>query len=458
VSPINTSRNYHEDVSAWLTHNLIAASLIILVASVAPRLFLTWRSEPSDVILTLGDSVTYIRPAQSLIRQQAFLQEGKAEVTRTPGYPAFLAGIMLLVSQDLATQEFNAFTLNNFTDRVDNSLHPVLIVQALILSLEVVVLYWLARRILPPATAFIAGLLAAFSPWGAVHAGLPMTEGFFLLLLAIIFLAMKLTAEANNRTAIVVGSACTGLFTAAAVLVRPVWPLVLLIGGTLFFLYGSRRKGVWLLLSTTLVFAATPVLLWKARNREVGQFNGLSDISGKCAWQFLASRVNAQINNQDKWALVKRARLEESSWKLSLPEIDQERWRRAKAVFIEHPVLTSYYFLLSSAEHAIHPSPDVLSSAKLNFYGDYWVFALLWAGLLVLACLGWQYKADPDFENGTTNRNWLAAILLICVLLTLSSGLCFGGGSRYRVSLEIIVPLLAAAGLICMFHRISRTT
>ena len=207
--------------------------------------------------------MTYIRPAQSLIRQQAFLQDGEPEVTRTPGYPVFLASIMLLVSEDLATQEFNAFTLENFTDRINASLRPVLIVQAFILSLEVVVLYWLARRILPPVTAFIAGLLAAFSPWGAVLAGLPMTEGLFLLLLALIFFTMKLTAEADNQTAVAVGGACTGLLTAAAVLVRPMWPLVLLIGGAFFILYGPKRKGVWLLLSTTLVFAVTPFFFGK---------------------------------------------------------------------------------------------------------------------------------------------------------------------------------------------------
>ena len=86
---------------------------------------------------------------------------------------------------------------------------------------------------------------------------------------------------------------------------------------------------------------------------------------------------------------------------MSIQQADQERWRRAKAVFREHPVLTSYYFLLSSAEHAVHPSPSVLSPARLNFYGDYWVFALFWGGLLILAYLGWRHNADPDFENGT---------------------------------------------------------
>ncbi len=274
---MSISGNSYGDVSAWFRCNLVAASLIIFFASTAPRLFLTWRTDPADVVVS--DAVTYFRPAQSLIRQQAFLgKNGEPEVTRTPGYPAFLASIMILVGEDL---------------------HRVLMVQGFILSTQVVLLYWLARRLLPPVTAFIAGLVAALSPWGAVHAGLPLTEGLFLFLLVLIFFAMKLTAEADNLIAVWVGGICTGLLTAAAVLVRPIWPLLLLIGGTLLVLYGPQRKGVWLLLSTTLVFAATPVFLWKARNQQVGQFNGLSDISGQCAWQYLASRVTARINKEE---------------------------------------------------------------------------------------------------------------------------------------------------------------
>jgi hypothetical protein len=469
---MNISRRYHRDVSAWLRHNLIAASLIILFAATVPRVFLTWRADSSDVIKSYGDPVTYIRPAQSLISQQAFLQDGKPEVTRTPGYPVFLASIMLLVSDDLATQEFNAFTLENFSDRINASMRPVLIVQALILSMEVVVLYWLARRILSPVAAFIGGLLAAFSPWGAFLAGLPMTEGLFLLLLALIFFIMKLTTERKNQTAVAIGGACTGLLTAAAVLVRPVWPLVLLIGGTFFILYGPKRKGVWLLLSMTLVFAIMPVFLWKARNWQVSQLDGLSDIGGKCAWRYLASRVRAEVDYQNRgevwisparWAsiapsFIAQAHQEERNWGLlSHQETDNERWRRAKVVFGEHPFLTIYSFARSAMEHAIHPSPGVLTPAKLNFYGDYLVLGLCWGGLLILACVGWLYGADADFENKTRNRNWLSGISVICLLLTLSSGLCFGAGSRYRVPLEIMVPLLAAAGLVYVFDRSSRT-
>jgi hypothetical protein len=449
MSPIKNSPNSYRSLSAWLRNHLIVSSLIILFSSTAPRVFLTWRADPADVVRSLGDPVTYIRPAQNLIRQRAFVRYEKPEVSRTPGYPVLLATVMLVVGEE---QLVTGTVVSN-----DAGLRTVLIIQAFILSFEVVVLYWLARRILPPGTAFVAGLLAAFSPWGAVLAGLPMTEGLYLLLLALIFFTMKVTAEAENQTAVVVGAACTGMLTAAAVLVRPVWPLVLLIAAAFFFLYGPKRKGAWLLLSMTLVFAITPLFLWKARNQRVSQFNGLSDIAGGTAWGMLAMRVTAHVNNQDKWVLYEKAKSEDATWKMSVADADREHWRRVMVVFREHPMLTGYNFLLSSTEHAIHPDPTVLSPAKLNFYGDYWVFALLWGGLLILALFGCLCDDNSVLDSGEINRRWLLTLLAICLLLTLSSGISFGAGSRLRAPLELIVPLLAAAGLVhIILHQIRR--
>src|SRR5215467_9053896 len=97
MSPINISPSSCRNLSTWLRRHLIAASVIILFFSTAPRVFLTWRADPADVVRSLGDPVTYIRPAQNLIRQRAFVRYETPEVDRTPGYPVFLAAIMLLV-------------------------------------------------------------------------------------------------------------------------------------------------------------------------------------------------------------------------------------------------------------------------------------------------------------------------------------------------------------------------
>jgi len=138
-----------------------------------------------------------------------------------------------------------------------------------------------------------------------------------------------------------------------------------------------------------------------------------------------------------------------------MQQADQERWRRVKAVFIEHHLLTSYYFWVNSAEHTIHLDPGVLSPARLNFSGDYWVLALLWGGLVIVALFGCVCDQNPAWDDGEINRRWLLTLLVICLLLILSSGISFGAGSRLHVPLELIVPLLAAVALTSSAGQIS---
>ena len=50
--------------------------------------------------------------------------------------------------------------------------------------------------------------------------------------------------------------------------------------------------------------------------------------------------------------------------------------------------------------------------------------------------------------TGDTDRGWLFALLATCITLTIITGFSFGGGSRIRAPLELIVPLLAGMGLV----------
>jgi hypothetical protein len=431
---MTVSADFYSNFSAWLRDHVIAASIIVLLCSLFPRVLIAWRADPAGLVKAYSDAGTYLAPARSLIEQGAFLDgAGEPNVHRTPGYPLFLAIIMSLVGRDL---------------------HKVLIFQALLLSFQVLALYWLARHVLPPAMALLGGLLASFSPWGAVLAAIPMTEGLFLLLLTLIFLAIKLTEAWRSPALIMLGGSCVGLLTAAVVLVRPIWPLVILIAGALLVCYGPRRNGVWLLLALMLTCSLTPLALWKERNRREAQFDGLSDIAGVTAWRYLAKRVKAQATGQDHHLRDEDwIRLDKGAWKLPAQEAYDEHWRRAKAIFREYPLLTAYCFVRSAAEHALHPSPRVLQPGQMNFLGDYVVLALLWGGLLFLACLGWPYTTSPAWDAGVIDRGFLLTMLVICLLLTLSSGISFGTGSRSRAPLELIVPLLASIGLLRQVRR-----
>jgi len=423
-------------LTAWLRDHAVLASIIILICSIMPRLFLTCMADPRDLIFP--DSGTYFTPARNLLEHGAFLNSHKKpEVSRTPGYPVFLLAIMVATGKSLARED----------------LGTVLVFQTVITSWSVVFLYWLARRIVPPVMAFTGALLAAFSPWGAVRAGFALTEGVFLLNLVLLFFVMYLVVEHTTKlSAVLVGGALIGLLTSAAVFVRPIWSLVPLVAIALFLLCGDKRKKPWILVAVMLVCAASPLYLWKARNLREAQHDGLSNLSGVNVYLQLASSVKAQLKGAkvDRWAMREAAKEEQRQWSqgLSSQEVNDERWRRANAIFREYPILTAYSFALNSAETIFHPDPGILRPAGLNFSGDFLVLGGCWASLLIFAGLGLFGAPDRDRDGGMIKRKWLLALLGICLLLTLPSGITFGNGSRLRAPLELIVPLLAAIGLV----------
>jgi hypothetical protein len=428
--------NGFSTVSTWLRDHFYLASVHVLLASLVPRLFLILSADPHDLVAP--DSGTYFASANNLLEHGAFLNSKQMpEVFRTPGYPVFLLGIMALTGKSLTYGD----------------LGTILTVQTVILSFSVVFLYWLARRILPPVMAFTGALLASFSPWGAVKAGLPLTEGLFLLSLAVLFFVMYLVMEhATKLHAVLLGGGIVGLLTSAAVFVRPMWPLVPLVAIGFFVLCGDKRQKALILVAVMLVCAATPLCFWKARNLREAQFDGLSIMPGVNAYHYLAPNVKALVKGVegDRWAMSKISWEEELRWSqgLSLQETNDERWRRANAFFLEHPLLTVYTFALNAGEAIIHPDPSILKPPGLNFPGDTWVLGGLWAALLSLAGLGLYYTPDKERDGGLIQGKWLVTLLGVCLLLTLTSGITFGAGSRLRAPLELIVPLLAAIGLV----------
>ncbi len=433
-------------LSTWLRDHGHLATVIVLIASLVPRLFLTLSANPEE--LKFPDSGTYFRPALNLLESGRFLNKRQEpEVMRTPGYPVFLVAVMVVTGKSLEN---------------DEDIHAILVIQTVIVSWSVVFLYWLARRIVPPVMAFTGALLAAFSPWGAVTAGFALSEGLYLLTLVILFFVMYLVVEhATKLSAIVIGGASVGLLTSAAVFVRPLWPLVPLVAIASFVLCGDQRKKAWILVAIMLICSVSPLYLWKARNLREAQFDGLSNLAGVNAYLHVASSVKAQLKGAtgDRWGLHRAAKEAEAQWSqgLSPQEANDERWRRANAVIREHPILTAYSIALNAIQHIFHPDPGILKPARLNFAGDFWVLGGSWAFLLIFAGLGLCCTPDRDRDGGIIQRRWLFALLGICLPLALASGITFGNGSRLRTSLELIVHLLAAIGLVRLIRMLRQT-
>ncbi len=419
----------HGQLSRWVRANPVAAWLLVLVCSALPRLFMTSRTDPANLLVIYSDAATYVAPAHALIEKHAYVDlHGQPTFHRTPGYPAFLAGLFLLVGPDL---------------------RKVLIAQAMVLSLGPVLLYWLASRMFPPAVALVGAVLAGLSPWGAVLAGIPISDGLFVFMLTAMLAMLHLAVSGRGRTA-VAAAACVGVLTGLAVLVRPFSPLVVLTPLALLVCVGHKRSISWALGVVTLVCAVGPPAAWVTRNHREADFDGLTDVTSQTAWAYLAARVRADLAGESRYAVSKSAASEETAWGLPphSAALDRERWTRAMTVFREHPFRTVRAFGASALEHTLHPSPDVLRAARLNFRGDIVVLGTAWGALLILAAVAlWDLAKLLRRRPATLNERFLVVMVAICSILTLASGLSFGAGSRLRAPLEIVVPLLASAAL-----------
>ena len=417
----------------WIRRHVLVTSLLVLFCSLSVRMFIALRQDPTELVDVYSDARSYLGPATTLLEHGTFVNNhGKPEIQRTPGYPLFLAVIMTAAGADL---------------------RRMLLIQTAILAVGPLILYVLARRILPPVPALVGSLIAAVSPWGAVLASAPLSDGLFLILLTLAFLAMNVAA---NSPAVTAGfsAAALGVITGVAVLVRPIWPLVILVPAAFLFYTWPKPKGTRLLVIVILICALAPVALWRERNRREAHFASISDIAGETAWHYLAARVRGELSGQDRFQLNTLAAQEEQNW--GLPRwsqaVDDERWRQANAVFKAHPFLTAYAFTRSAGEHMIHPSPDVLGPARLNFRGDYLVLAVIWGTLMLSAVYGLVgLNTAADRYDIAIDGRLVVVMLAICLLITLSSGISFGAGSRLRAPLEAVVPLLAALGFTRLF-------
>ena len=419
----------YDRLTDWLRDHVILASLLVFFCSAFVRVGLAWRMDSGELVRMYADAGTYIVPANSLLQQGSFTDRyGLPDVFRTPGYPAFLAALLFVTN---------------------GSLRIALIAQAAILSFTVLFLYLFARKILPSATAFTGAMIASLSPWGAVHAGVPMTEGLYLLILSMMFFLLKIIEESSSKLTAFSCAAFVGVLSGWAVLVRPVAFLIVVIAGTFLFLNGALRKRL-VAMTIMLAFAATPIVFWIHRNATEARYVGLSTVSWATAWHFLAQRVRAKVDGESHYAYSTSARKETLNLRRNPNAYETATRRRAMAVFRDHPFWTAYCFIVSAAEHMLHPGPRVLEATRLEFPGSFWMLASLWGTMLILAGLGFGQVLGREGNDAGLDRVWLFILFGVCALLTLPSGVSFGTGtlSRLRAPMELIVPLLVALGLV----------
>jgi hypothetical protein len=213
-----------------------------------------------------GDSEMYIQLARVWTDRHVygFILNGHLVPTdlRTPGYPAFLAGVGILFGR---------------------SIRAILLSQAVLDVLTCILTAALAAALAPAGLRrriwIIALWLAATCPFVANYTAVVLTETLvtFLSTAALCCFALglghelsqfKLRDEENHATPYAL-ALLGALFAGVATLVRPEMPLLLAVAAAIYFLRGLKAQGPRKALLLATVMAGMfflPLLPWAARN------------------------------------------------------------------------------------------------------------------------------------------------------------------------------------------------
>ncbi len=228
------------------------AILFILIAALAVRLGagFWWQSRLPPASFAFGDSGSYWTLAQAIARGEPyrFGMDG-SQVFRTPGYPLVLAPLFLLSDDP-----------------------PVMwarVQSALLGTVSVGLVSWLAARLLDQRAAVVAATIAAFSPDSVALGTFVLSEAPFCPLMLLQIILWDVSWRAETTMGQLGGAFASGLSAGAATLMRPSWLLFTPFVLGLVFVLGPRR-GIQLKMGlAALIGLCLAMSPWWLRNYHV---------------------------------------------------------------------------------------------------------------------------------------------------------------------------------------------
>ena len=215
-----------------------------------------WQARlPPEQPLGFSDSQGYWSLAQTIVRGEAYQYGSEdARVFRTPGYPLVLAGLFLLVGDD----------------------PPVLWARglgALLGTLVVGEVFWLASLLFDRSAACWAAALAAFYPGAVASSTFVLSEALFCPLFILQLIVSVYAWRADRRLHQVAWGIGVGLVAGLATLARPSWLLFTPLVHFLPCLVSTGRIRSLMIGVGAIVGLACAMLPWWVRNYQVvGRF------------------------------------------------------------------------------------------------------------------------------------------------------------------------------------------
>lgn len=223
------------------------------------------------------DSKQYLELAES-VQEGRFVLNGQADSLRTPGYPAFLAGLQRV-------------GLGNP--------RSVAAAQALVSSWEGMLILALARRHFGANAAWIAVVLYALNPADYVYIGALLTETLFSFVLTLMVFILTRESAGNIFNA--------GVLCGVGALVRPiaVWLYIPLLALIVWREGWNRRMP---LLAGVFLLAAIGLQgMWVSRNANLYNEFYFSEIPTANLYIYWAQAVRADVENTDLDPLIAEA-------------------------------------------------------------------------------------------------------------------------------------------------------
>ncbi len=170
-----------------------------------------------------------------------------------------------------------------FSLKIFNNFYPVIFLQILLSGLLALLVYELAKKLVPSKWALLPAILLTLDPVGIVYSNLLMTETLFLILLTLsIFFFTK--PDVNNKD-----FALTGIFLGLATLTRPISLFLIILFALLHLVY-RRKLGQTIL----IIFSFSLIIFpWSLRNKLAFDSWSLSAVSSYNLYYYNAMRFNA---------------------------------------------------------------------------------------------------------------------------------------------------------------------
>ena len=232
-------------------------ALVLLVALAARLAFVVWWQRTqigSGQQFEFPDSQSYWELGQHMARGEPY-QFGTADrsVFRAPGYPLLLAGMFRVVGSDATPAAAR-------------------VMGAVIGTLCVGAVFWLARIVFSPVVALLAAAIVAVYPEAIATCILPLSDGPFCLWMLLQLVFLSLAAKVSPQKDLVY-ALLAGAMAGIATLTRPSWllftPAIIAV-----LVIGSRFEKRQLLLGiTTLGMLMLVMMPWWVHNyRAIGRF------------------------------------------------------------------------------------------------------------------------------------------------------------------------------------------